>query len=240
MSLSLSLHALDEADARLLDEVTGWLEPTERARAERFATDTLRRRFLAAQAALRQHLASRLGIASGQLRLCRDAHGKPHLPPPAPLHFSLSHSGGWALVAVAEVELGVDIEALIAKPGEGLAAQFLAPAVLADWRAQADAERSASLTLAWCAREAVLKLDGRGLALDPRSIDLPLVLPAAARWEGGQRSARVVQLEAPPGYRACLASGDGLPVPAIAWRASDAGAGGGMAHGRKSGGSTTM
>jgi hypothetical protein len=61
----------------------------------------------------------------------------------------------------------------------------------------------------------VLKLDGRGLVLDPRSIELPLELPAPARWEAGRRTARVVRLDAPPGLRACLASSVPLVLPAI-------------------------
>ncbi|MCK7593979.1 4'-phosphopantetheinyl transferase family protein [Pseudomarimonas salicorniae] len=213
MSLSLSLYRLDEVDSELRREALGWLEPDQRQRAGRFATELLRQRFVAAQARLRQHLAERLGREPGSIVLRRDEHGKPRLASAEALHFSLSHSGGWAMVAAAEMEVGVDLEAMIDPARAALAGQFLDAEALSAWQAAPADRQAALLTLAWCAREAVLKLDGRGLTLDARTISLPLGLPARAHWEADRRSAEVIALPAPAGYRACLASPGPLALP---------------------------
>lgn len=70
---------------------------------------------------LRAVLAGYLGTDPAGVELRRDANGKPFLAGLAPheepasgsmpqLHFNLSHSGDVALIAVAEREVGVDVE----------------------------------------------------------------------------------------------------------------------------------
>lgn len=212
LPLSVSLHELDVCPDGLLATAADWLAADQRARAERFVTATLRRRFLAAQAALRLHLAARVQAAPGSLVLQRDAHGKPMLEGPTPLHFNLSHSGAWAVVASAGMPLGVDLEALIPEPRHDVAAAFLDADALHAWRSLPRDRRSAALTEGWCAREAVLKLDGRGLALDPRLLRMPAQLPGWAEWDGPLGRGYVQTLSAPPGFHACLASAEALSV----------------------------
>lgn len=214
--LRLSLHALDSCPTQLVEAAFHWLEPAQQARAERFATQQLRQRFLASQAALRRHLAERLQIEPAALTLLRETHGKPRLRDHGQLHFSLSHSAGWALVASAGVALGVDIEEEIAERRFDVAEGFLDAGALQVWRRLPAARRSAALSQAWCAREAVLKLDGRGLALDPRSLRMPAQLPGWAEWGGPLRRGHVQALAAPSGFHACLASAEALsaaPAP---------------------------
>lgn len=213
MSLRLSLYRLDAVEPELLASVPGWLEPDQRVRAERFATAALRRRFLAAQARLRQHLGQQLGVSPERLVVSRDEYGKPRLIEHADLHFSLSHSGEWALVGSAPVELGVDIEAEIGMSRHAVAAEFLDPGTLAEFQRRDPTLRPALLTRAWCAREALLKLDGRGLRLDPRSLRVALDLPATATWDGDSRHALAQALPAPADFHACIASHAPLAVP---------------------------
>src|SRR6218665_1423815 len=75
------------------------LDAEERARAERFAFPLLRRRYLAAHAALRGILGCSLGRSPEASELRTDANGKPCLADVSgPLRFNLSHSAGMALV----------------------------------------------------------------------------------------------------------------------------------------------
>src|SRR5687767_13790133 len=76
------------------------LSEEERARHERLRRPADRDRFLASHALLRVLLGRRLGIVPSAVDL-NAAEGKPRLADPdAAYEFSLSHSGGWVVVAI--------------------------------------------------------------------------------------------------------------------------------------------
>lgn len=91
-------------------------------------------------------------------------HGKPYLEHGA--HFSISHSGNIAVLAVSEDEIGVDTEKL--RPPEKAVIRRCFTEEEAE-RAQASAE---SFTRLWTEKEAVLKLLGTGFSLSPKSFCL--------------------------------------------------------------------
>ena len=83
-----------------LDKVTTPPPTTgESARASRFVTPTLRRRYLRAHGALRDILRR---YTSARLDFALLEKGKPYLPNVPELQFNLSHSKQMALVAVAQ------------------------------------------------------------------------------------------------------------------------------------------
>jgi phosphopantetheinyl transferase len=93
----------------------GWPGPAElpadeRERAGRFLREQVTRRWVASRWALRRVLGEYLGVAPAAVRLEIGEHGKPRLAGGAGPRFNLSHSEGLALVAVAEREVGVDVE----------------------------------------------------------------------------------------------------------------------------------
>lgn len=116
----------------------------------------------------RASLARTLGMAPEALPITRDAQGRPHFI--APLHrleTGWSHSGEALLLALGEdVELGVDIERLRARPrAMELAERFYHPDETAWLRALADeAERLLAFVRLWCVKEAVLKAHGQGIS----------------------------------------------------------------------------
>ena len=173
------------------------LSPEEDARAARFATPRLARRFAAAHAGLRRILAAYLGAEPGALVFATGALGKPRLAG-ALLEFNLSHSGGRALVAVARGPVGVDIEEIApAPPYEIAPLAFTAP----EWRdiaARSGAARAARFYEGWCRKEALAKARGLGLSLD--ATELPAFAPEAP---GGWR---VMSLPGIPGHAAALAT----------------------------------
>lgn len=91
-------------------------------------------------------------------------HGKPYFE--HGVHFSISHSGKIAVLAVSEDEIGVDIEKL-REPNEAVIRRCFTEAEAA--RAQNSPEE---FTRLWTEKEAVLKLLGTGFSLSPKSFCL--------------------------------------------------------------------
>ncbi len=109
-----------------LDRATP-LAPTagETARAHRFATPTLRRRYLRSHAALRDILQRHTSVL---LEFAVHERGKPYLAADPTLHFNLAHSHDLALVAVTRAcPIGVDVERLRPLPEYQAIAQPLFP-----------------------------------------------------------------------------------------------------------------
>jgi len=97
----------------------------------------------------------------GSVKVERTEYGKPFLSDFTDKYFSLSHSEGYAAIAVADAPVGVDVERLSRirriRGFERFAARVCAPG-----------ERCGSLfelLELWTRKEAYMKLDGRGLAL---------------------------------------------------------------------------
>ncbi len=195
--LSVSGVRADRADVSVLDE-------RERRRAAKFVRDADRHSYLAAHVALRHVLSQHLGTTPAQLSFIREAcpncgalHGRPALAE-HPVHFSLSHGGDQVLVAVADVPVGVDVEAV---PDEQVAADLstrLHP------QEQREIAAAPDLRLAfagmWTRKEAYLKGIGTGLS---RSLSADYLGGAglAALPEGWS----VLDVPVPAGYAGAVA-----------------------------------
>jgi len=84
------------------------LSPDEQARAARFRFDRDRLRWANARSALRSILAEQLQHDPLGICFALGPHGKPAIEQ---LEFNLSHSGGFAMVAVSrDVPVGIDLE----------------------------------------------------------------------------------------------------------------------------------
>ena len=165
--------------------------PGEAARAARFRTPDLQRRYLRAHAALRTILG---GYTDARLDFAISGNGKPFLPAAPHVKFNLSHSREMALVAVTpEVEVGVDVEWVRPMPDyRDIAERFFPPSQAAQVTDEADFFRR------WTRLEAVVKACGTGvygIAVEP-----------AGEWT-------IEELNAAPGYAAAVAAPrDGMRV----------------------------
>jgi 4'-phosphopantetheinyl transferase len=151
-----------------LDDVETPPPTTEEiARAERFHSPELARRYLRAHGALRDILngllsrsqgAPREGTAGPELQFASGANGKPWLPSAPGLKFNLSRSHGMALVAVAlEADIGVDVEGHRPLPEyAAIAERFFPPGAPAP-------EDERDFFRHWTRIEAMLKARGVGL-----------------------------------------------------------------------------
>lgn len=94
-------------------ESMGVLNALERTRFAAYTNDIVARRFLAGRRALREMLASVLGMSPREVPLREGLHGKPYLAAgtPGSVWFSVSHCDDLLVVAVSRTaDVGVDVE----------------------------------------------------------------------------------------------------------------------------------
>jgi len=146
-------------DARL----TGLLSPREATYARRVRHGGPE--WATTRGALRWVLARHTGRPGETLVIGRAPNGKPALAGGQGPHFSLSHTAGLALVAVAtDRPVGVDVERVDPRvETEGVMRDYLAPADREFVRAAPERDRPAAFHEAWVRQEARQKLTGQGL-----------------------------------------------------------------------------
>ncbi len=147
------------------------LSEDEQARAARFAFDRDRQRYILSHALLRLLLSRYTHKVAAQIRFSIGRHGKPAISGMSAaaedIQFSLSHSGPYALVAVAKGRaLGADVEVLKADVDAlKLAQRFFAPGESAlITKCEGEARRHMFYRF-WTAKEAYLKGKGVGISL---------------------------------------------------------------------------
>jgi phosphopantetheinyl transferase len=150
-----------------------WLGDDERRRLATL-TGPARQAFVASRALTRQLLAEATGVSAVRWNLSAPAGRAPEAsvledgpgaPASAP-RVSLAHRLGWVVAAVADGDVGVDIECerpVRSSPAER-AAVMLTPDEIAEWRRLPEAEREPALLRAWVAKEAWFKAVPAGTA----------------------------------------------------------------------------
>lgn len=88
------------------------------------------------------------------------------------IHFSLSHSGPWAVCALGESPLGVDVE--LPRCTLATARRFFAPAEVAQVEALPESARQEALLRLWTGKEAFTKAMGQGLSLGLHTFEVQL------------------------------------------------------------------
>ena len=162
-------------------------------------------------------LADWLGDPAIAPPLARDPSGRPRLLAPHADHDAgWSHSGERLLLALGRgVTLGVDLERLRPRPRAlELAARYFAPGEAERLHALDPERRELAFLRLWCAKEAVLKAHGRGLAFglhrlefapNGEAADAPLRLLASDPELGDPAGWRLHEWNPQPGYLAALA-----------------------------------
>lgn len=120
-----------------------------------------------AESRVRDWLAAQLGCRAQAIPLQRDGYGRPRLGAPWENDdVGWSHSGQGLLVAYARgLVLGIDLERERAQPRAlELAQRFFAPSETQWLAIQPETTQASAFLRLWCAKEAVLKAHGRGLA----------------------------------------------------------------------------
>jgi 4'-phosphopantetheinyl transferase len=173
----METRAVDLWTIPLTRECPTHLSEDEVARANRLRFEEDRIRWIRARSSLRLILARYEGGDPAALVFRYGEHGKPAL---INIEFNLSHSGDWAMIAVARsIPVGVDIERMRANVDM--------PALLRRLGETELPQGEPELYQVWTRREARTKAEGRPL----------FAMPA--------NDTRVIDIAAPPGYAGSVA-----------------------------------
>jgi 4'-phosphopantetheinyl transferase len=157
-----ALTTVDVYEIELAPRDPSALSEDERERAARM---TRPEPWIASRVALRTVLAERLNVAPSEVVFALGEHGKPELPGSS-VRFNLAHSGDRALIAVSDVEVGVDVERL-ARSSRAVERTLTS----GERAALGDGDRHVELLRVWCRKEALAKALGGGLGWAPEDFD---------------------------------------------------------------------
>lgn len=162
-------------DIRQMDEETyrrafSQMSPARQKRVSEIAAEDDRKRTVAAELLVRQTVAEKLGIEPRAVALTVDENEKPCIQGD-PLYISMSHSGAWAVCAVDDRPVGVDVEVIRGARGPFIA-RVCSEAEQAYIR-YGDAGCFHRFWECWTAKEALFKLTGKGPLLSLSALKLP-------------------------------------------------------------------
>ena len=169
---------LTSVESAALTDGEAWhcLDEAERAHANRLRQELDRSHWIRARCFLRSVLGTALNVPPETLGFHHGPHGKPRLAMPDlphPLHFNLSHSSGWAAIALSDREIGIDIEGSSATAGLLATADDVLTAYEMSRLSASPTDRRPGHFLAlWTAKEALMKATGRGVDLPPLQIEV--------------------------------------------------------------------
>jgi 4'-phosphopantetheinyl transferase len=159
-----------------LGDLRGVLSDAERERADRFAFEKDRARFISCRASLRLLLARYTGTPPERIVFRYEPGGKPALAGIAGWQFNVSHSRDLAAIAISRYDpVGIDLELIDPGfPRDDVAPNILASDELCDLAALPEEGQAAYFFQLWTLKEALLKAVGSGFAMDPRTIRIRL------------------------------------------------------------------
>lgn len=173
---------------------------TRRDRTDRLAQLSDRCRSLGAELLL-QHALKPFGISVRTESFQENAYGKPYLAVHPEIHYSISHSGDFVLLAMSDTPVGCDLEKTGMKELSAkklrLAERFFCPAEYQDILNCAPEERSDRFYAYWTLKESLMKAAGLGMKL-------PLSASAFAMREEIRATAADVNTDSDPEYQAVL------------------------------------
>lgn len=150
----------------LLTDLQALLDNTEKERARQYHHQKDTARFILARGTLRCLLGRYLDQRPDGLQLALGPSKKPFIQNAGPdgIHYNMSHSGDWILIAVANSEVGIDLEKADPnfKFGEILESCFS----LLEIRNMASNAQERDCYKLWTRKEALLKSTGKGIDND--------------------------------------------------------------------------
>ncbi|GAB1109260.1 MAG: 4'-phosphopantetheinyl transferase superfamily protein [Shewanella algae] len=183
-AVQLFLYPLRQSEPLKIKDLALCLTPAERERFARISHKEVKQRAITSRALLRQTLSTQAPLAAREWCFDYGPQGKPRLCDEqfqqTQLHFNLSHSGDWLLLALLkhpspELQLGVDIERLRMRTAiDTVMRHYFAPFELQQLRNLDDATRREAFFDLWALKESYIKATGKGLAqpLDGFAFDL--------------------------------------------------------------------
>lgn len=180
---AMSFDELDEAIQRLT-------EP-EQVRASNIRLETPRAAFVVGRLLLRTTVARIADVPFEDVVIELQTTGRPVLAGALSDYFvSIAHSGGCVVVAVANQQIGVDVEQLRqSAPSPQLMARVCSPDELRLLESMNDADRAVAFVKVWTRKEAYGKTIGIGIGFGLQSITVGVSGPNAVTGPGDWRVA---------------------------------------------------
>ena len=146
------------------------LDDEERAREQRLHSPGSRRLFQASHSLVRKALSRYASIPPAKWRFVKNVHGKPRIDPnlgSIPLSFSLSHTKGLAVVAVAAgADVGVDVESMDRRVDAAkISGRFFSPEESVPLQKCRPGRLREHFFRYWTLKECYMKARGLGLSL---------------------------------------------------------------------------
>ncbi len=193
----------------------GLLTLAEQQRARRYHAVADYHRFVVGRATLRLLLGGCLGVPPAALHFAAGPNYKPLLATAPELHYNVSHSGNWVLIAIGPMALGVDVEKINADfPFEEILDHSFSPAERA-FVAQHPVPAAAFYRL-WTRKEAFVKGTAQGIDADFARVP---ALDGRHQWQAAHPnpigSWTVSSFAAAAGYVAALAYPAAIPASQV-------------------------
>lgn len=171
------------AQPETLPHTANDLSSAEKAKVNAMATPELRNRQIARRCFLRSVLSKYTSSDPMQMRLVLANTGKPSLADSSGLRFNMSHGKGTSVLAIGEMEMGLDFEPFRSLNDlEMIAKKTCSPREITEIIRDENPERA--FFERWVRKEAILKCIGTGLIEDLPQIDPgPSNLPQTL-WRG--------------------------------------------------------
>lgn len=200
-----------------------FLDPVERARADRLRKVGIMERFVAGRGFLRETLAEYLDLQPEEIRLGEGEWGKPFLAEGngyGALSFNLSHAADLAVLAVARGrEVGIDLERIVEDlPFREIARIFFSHREQGELFSLPSAEQPVAFYRCWTRKEAYLKGCGKGFMQPSDSFDVSLLpghppaLLANRTSPDDPAGWSLIDIPVPQGYFATLSFAGESPV----------------------------
>lgn len=140
----------------------GYLSEERKRGAQRMRSDKNRRLHLGAETLLNLGLEAMGAKIARPAAYVRNEYGKPYLTGAEGLFANWSHSGEYAACAIADKEVGIDLQLVRGNPKEGLVRRVLRPEETAYYESVPPEQRRRLLYEYWTAKESFLKALGTG------------------------------------------------------------------------------
>ena len=169
-------------DEQMFTRMLMSVSPERQQKARRYKFPKGKALSLGAALAL-DKLLQRRGLRERDQRYIEGKHGKPSLADHPEIHFSISHSSHFVACAMADCEIGIDIQHLV-KVNEPLMRRVLSDEELGMVMALQGEERQMLFARLWALKEAYLKAVGTGITDDFPSFSLENDRPRLVNRQG--------------------------------------------------------
>ena len=155
---------LEEAEytPEFMDILLQYLPEEGKSRVRNRLNATSKLQTVAGELLARYSVGQFLGKADQEISLVFGEKGKPHIANLKNIHFNISHSGQYVVCAVAQDEIGIDVER-VRKVNLRIAERFFSEPEINDLMARNEEDRMQYFITLWTIKESYLKAIGRGL-----------------------------------------------------------------------------